>query len=125
MCHLLRTADSSLNFPCSTRLSMVCAISPQTSFALVVITVTELTTPLQLIDLLLTQMLTITTYNFCMELTTQRTCNCSICFCFKVLLSLLLLTYAYTTSGNRAPGSRFHSDLLDTSVCIHQLLPKR
>ena len=32
-----------LNFPCSTRLSMVCAISPQTSFVLVV---TELTTPL-------------------------------------------------------------------------------
>jgi len=39
---------------------MVCATSLQTSFALVVITVTELTTPLQLINLLLTQMLTIT-----------------------------------------------------------------
>ena len=32
------------------------------------------------------------------------------------------------TSGNRTPGSRFYSDLLDTladSVCIHQLLLKR
>jgi len=29
------------------------------------------------------------------------------------------------TSGNRTPGSRFYSDLLDTSVCIHQLVLKR
>ena len=28
-------------------------------------------------------------------------------------------------SGNRTPGSRFYSDLLDTSVCIHQLVLKR
>ena len=26
------------------------------------------------------------------------------------------------SSGNRTPGSRFYSDLLDTSVCIHQLV---
>jgi len=30
-----------------------------------------------------------------------------------------------TSSGNRTPGSRFYSDLLDTSVCIHQLVLKR
>jgi len=32
-----------------------------------------------------------------------------------------------TTSGNHTPGSRFYSDLLDTSadfVCIHQLVLK-
>jgi len=29
------------------------------------------------------------------------------------------------TSGNRTPGSRFYSDLLDTSVCIHQLVSAR
>jgi len=29
------------------------------------------------------------------------------------------------SSGNRTPGSRFYSDLLDTSVCIHQLVLKR
>jgi len=29
------------------------------------------------------------------------------------------------TSGNRTLGSRFYSDLLDTSVCIHQLILKR
>ena len=29
------------------------------------------------------------------------------------------------TSGNRTPGSRSYSDLLDTSVCIHQLVLKR
>ena len=32
------------------------------------------------------------------------------------------------TSGNRTPGSRFYSDLLDTladSVCVHQLVLKR
>ena len=28
-------------------------------------------------------------------------------------------------SGNRTPGSRFYSDLLDTTVCIHQLVLKR
>ena len=60
MCHPLQTPGSSLNFPCSVRLSMVCAISPQTSFVLVVIIVMELTTLLQIINLLLTQMLTIT-----------------------------------------------------------------
>jgi len=27
-----------------------------------------------------------------------------------------------STSGNRSPNSRFYSDLLDTSVCIHQLV---
>jgi len=35
---------------------------------------------------------------------------------------------ALLTSGNRTPGSRFYSDLLDTlvdSVCIHQLVLKR
>ena len=31
----------------------------------------------------------------------------------------------YLTSGNRTPGGRFYSDLLDTSVCIHQLVLKR
>jgi len=30
-----------------------------------------------------------------------------------------------TSSGNRTPGSRFYSDLLDTSVCIHVLVLKR
>jgi len=29
------------------------------------------------------------------------------------------------TSGNRTPGSRFYSDLLDTSVCIRQFVLKR
>jgi len=29
------------------------------------------------------------------------------------------------SSGNRTPGSRFNSDVLDTSVCIHQLVLKR
>jgi len=28
------------------------------------------------------------------------------------------------TSSNRTPGSSFYSDLLDTSVCIHQLVLK-
>ena len=28
----------------------------------------------------------------------------------------------YNSSGYRTPGSRFYSDLLDTSVCIHQLI---
>jgi len=27
-------------------------------------------------------------------------------------------------SGNYTPGSWFHSDLLDTSLCIHQLVLK-
>ena len=31
----------------------------------------------------------------------------------------------YNTSNNRTPGSRFYSDLLDTSVCIHQVVLKR
>ena len=46
MCHPLQTPGSSLNFPCSKGLSMVCAISPQTSSVLIVIIVIELTTPL-------------------------------------------------------------------------------
>ena len=29
------------------------------------------------------------------------------------------------SSGNRTPGSRFYSDLLDTSACIHKLVLKR
>ena len=29
------------------------------------------------------------------------------------------------TSGNRTPGSRFYSDLFETSVCMHQLILKR
>jgi len=29
------------------------------------------------------------------------------------------------SSGNRTPGSRFYSDLMDTSVCVHQLVLKR
>jgi len=29
------------------------------------------------------------------------------------------------TSGNCTPGSRFYSDLLDTSVCIYQFVLKR
>jgi len=36
--------------------------------------------------------------------------------------------FAYLSSGNRAPGSRFYSDILDTladSVCIHRLVLKR
>jgi len=28
--------------------------------------------------------------------------------------------FVYYSSGNRTPGSRFYSDLLDTSVCMHQ-----
>ena len=32
---------------------------------------------------------------------------------------LYLLYFYYITSGNHTPGSRFHSDLLDTSVCSH------
>jgi len=34
----------------------------------------------------------------------------------------------FSSSGNRTPGSRFYSDLLDTMadfVCIHQLILKR
>jgi len=32
--------------------------------------------------------------------------------------------FIYVTSGNGTPGSRFYSDLLDTSVCINQLVLK-
>ena len=63
--------------------------------------------------------------------------------CFKCVIALvsgiiyvvLILWYTFLwcgkdiiTSGNRTPGSRFYSDLLDTladSVCIHQLVLKR
>jgi len=37
----------------------------------------------------------------------------------------LALFFNYITSGNRTPGSRFYSDLLDASVCMHQLILKR
>jgi len=36
--------------------------------------------------------------------------------------------FLFLSSGNRTPGSRFYSDVLDTladSVCIHQLVFKR
>ena len=39
-------------------------------------------------------------------------------------LNLFFILYPIT-SGNRTPGSRFYSDLLDTSVSIHQLVLKR
>ena len=38
------------------------------------------------------------------------------------------VNFLYIYSGNRTPGSRFYSDLLDTLadfVCIHQLIFKR
>ena len=35
------------------------------------------------------------------------------------------IIFTYITSGNRTPGSRFYSDLLGSSVCIHQLVLKR
>ena len=41
------------------------------------------------------------------------------CYIFDLIMSF------FFTSGNRTPGSRFYSDLLDTladSVCIHQLV---
>ena len=57
---------------------------------------------------------------------------------YILVLSLLLVGWNFAaawvpikfllidvTSGNRTPGSRFYSDLLDTFVCIHQLVLKR
>ena len=57
-------------------------------------------------------------------------CMCNLCIdpgrlCLKH--HLLILFYSFT-SGNRTPGSRFYSDLLDTLtdfVCTHQLMLKR
>ena len=40
------------------------------------------------------------------------------------LFTLFTLINYIISSGNRTPGSRFYSDLLDTSVCIHQLVLK-
>ena len=38
--------------------------------------------------------------------------------------NIIIIIIIIVTSGNRTPGSRFYSDLLDTSVCIHQLVLK-
>ena len=49
-------------------------------------------------------------------------------FCCGVCLyiyTMLILNLMPLTSGNRTPGSRFYSDLLDTSVCIYQFVLKR
>jgi len=42
--------------------------------------------------------------------------------CYILYVAINFITF---TSGNRTPGSRFYSDLLDTSVYIHQLVFKR
>ena len=41
------------------------------------------------------------------------------------LLASTVNKIVINTSGNRTPGSRFYSDLLDTSVCIYQHVLKR
>ena len=49
----------------------------------------------------------------------------SLLFCYQIYC---VNDFVVTTSGNRTPGSRFYSDLLDAladSVCIHQLVLKR
>ena len=38
---------------------------------------------------------------------------------------LICFKFCYQSSGNRTPGSRFYCDLLNTSVCIHQLVLRR
>ena len=43
----------------------------------------------------------------------------------RIFVALSCELWGYLlTSGNHTPGSRFYSDLLDTSVCIHQLVLK-
>jgi len=42
-----------------------------------------------------------------------------------IMLSYTHINFIWLpSSGNRTPGSRFYSDLLETSVCMHQLVDK-
>ena len=56
---------------------------------------------------------------------------CFLLICYPYILLHFNVCFFFVlviTSGNRTPGSRFYSDLLDTladSVCIHQLVLKR
>ena len=49
---------------------------------------------------------------------------CVLYICGQNIDNQIQRKYLVSSCGNRTPGSRFYSDLLDTSVCIHQLVLK-